>query len=110
MTIYHDSVECVHCGHAFYDHEDGAQYCPVCGGALIRRSGRKKTQRVMHTASAVMIGGGLPLIVLTAASGGGAGYIFGTAAVLLGLWARWIVNRDRKAERRERRYAKYSRL
>ena len=74
MIMYYNKYVCGECG-AEAHLEEGATYCPYCGGELYRaRSGRRKTVAVCKTAAKVLTGVALPSLL---------------AAILLGSAGLW---------------------
>ena len=74
VNMYYNKYICGECG-AEAHLEDGATYCPYCGGELYKaRSGRRKTVAVCKTAAKVLTGVALPSLL---------------AAILLGSAGLW---------------------
>lgn len=60
MNMYYTKYVCGECG-AEAHLEDGATYCPYCGGQLYKsRSGSRKTAAVCRTAAKIFAGIAMP--------------------------------------------------
>lgn len=83
MNMYYNKYVCGECG-AEAHLEDGATYCPYCGGELYRaRSGRRKTVAVCKTAAKVLTGVALPSLMAAILLGSGGLWWFSVAMFTL---------------------------